>query len=171
MDNKGLEMPPQTQAPNPLDIQARAALADAAASMSPQSALLAWADWASHLAISPGKQSELAALALEQAAALAGYLRECLMTGPGEARDCIAPPAQDRRFAELEWRRWPFNLWHQGFLLNQRWWEAATHGVAGVESVLSTLRGRTVGRAAASSCSELATATGAGLSRLRLAIF
>ena len=126
-------MPPQTQAPNPLDIQARAALADAAASMSPQSALLAWADWASHLAISPGKQSELAALALEQAAALAGYLRECLMTGPGEARDCIAPPAQDRRFAELEWRRWPFNLWHQGFLLNQRWWEAATHGVAGVE--------------------------------------
>ena len=85
-------MPPQTQAPNPLDIQARAALADAAASMSPQSALLAWADWASHLAISPGKQSELAALALEQAAALAGYLRECLMTGPGEARDCIAPP-------------------------------------------------------------------------------
>ena len=126
-------MPPQTQAPNPLDIQARAALADAAASMSPQSALLAWADWASHLAISPGKQSELAALALEQAAALAGYLRECLMTGPGEARDCIAPPAQDRRFAELEWRRWPFNLWHQGFLLNQRWGEAATHGVAGVE--------------------------------------
>ncbi len=46
-----------------------------------------------------------------------------------------------------------------------------SHGVAGVESVLSTLRGRTVGRAAASSCSELATATGAGLSRLRLAIF
>ena len=123
----------QTPAPNPIDIKMRAALADATASMSPQSILLAWLDWASHLAISPGKQAELSALALAQASALAGYLRECLMDGPGGAHDCIEPPALDRRFAAEEWRRWPFNLWHQAFLLNQRWWEEATRGVRGVD--------------------------------------
>ena len=41
--------------------------------------------------------------------------------------------AQDRRFAAAEWRQWPFNLWHQSFLLNQQWWAAATQGIAGVE--------------------------------------
>ncbi|MFT3761330.1 MAG: alpha/beta fold hydrolase [Pseudoxanthomonas sp.] len=126
-------MPSPPQGPDPLDTRMRAALADATASMSPQSLLLAWSDWASHLSVSPGKQSELAALALEQAAQLAGYLRECLMAGPGEAHRCIEPPAQDRRFAAPEWRQWPFNLWHQAFLMNERWWDAATHGVAGVD--------------------------------------
>jgi polyhydroxyalkanoate synthase len=117
---------------SPLDAQARAALADATGSMSPQSALLAGVDWVTHLAASPGKQSELAALALEQASTLAGHLRECML-GSGPARACIEPPARDRRFAAPEWRCWPFNLWHQAFLLNQRWWEAATGGVPGVE--------------------------------------
>jgi hypothetical protein len=27
----------------------------------------------------------------------------------------------------------PFNLWNQSFLLNQQWWDAATHDSAGVE--------------------------------------
>lgn len=127
-------MAPQTQEPNPLDVKARSALAQLTISISPQSALLAWLDWASHLAIAPGKQSDLCALALDQASQLAAYLRECLMAGPGEAHACcIEPPAQDRRFAAPEWRRWPFNLWHQAFLLNERWWDAATHGVSGVD--------------------------------------
>ena len=41
------------------------------------------------LAASPGKQSELLTLGLEQAASLAGYLRECLLEGPGKAHGCI----------------------------------------------------------------------------------
>ncbi|WP_237761519.1 PHA/PHB synthase family protein [Stenotrophomonas maltophilia] len=88
---------------------------------------------ASHLASSPGKQSELMSLAAEQASALASYLRECLLAGTGEARDCIETPVQDRRFAAPEWRHWPFNLLHQVFLLNQQWWSQATHGVSGVD--------------------------------------
>ena len=126
-------MASQKQDPNSVDVQARAALADATGAMSPQSALLAWLDWATHLAVSPGKQYELTALALGQASVLAEYLRDCLVAGPGEAHACIEPPAQDRRFAASEWRQWPFNLGHQAFLLNQRWWEGATHGVAGVD--------------------------------------
>ncbi|MFT3755303.1 MAG: alpha/beta fold hydrolase [Pseudoxanthomonas sp.] len=126
-------MPSPPQGPDPLDTRLRAALAGASASLSPQSLLLAWLDWATHLAVSPGKQSELSALALEQAAQLSAYLRQCLLAGPGEARRCIEPPAQDRRFAASEWRQWPFNLWHQAFLMNERWWDAATRGVTGVE--------------------------------------
>ena len=129
----GTDMPPPSHGPHPLDVKASAALAGLTASMSPQSAVLAWTDWATHLAASPGKQSELLTLGLEQAASLAGYLRECLLEGPGKAHGCIEPPAQDRRFSDLEWRRWPCNLWHQAFLLNQRWWEAATRDVPGVE--------------------------------------
>ena len=131
--NHAWTMPPPIRKPDPVDIKMRAALADATASMSPQSILLAWLDWASHLAISPGKQAELSALALAQASALAGYLRECVMDGPGGPHDCIEPPALDRRFAAAEWHRWPFNLCHQAFQLNQRWWEAATRDVPGVE--------------------------------------
>ena len=131
--NHAWTMPPPIRKPDPVDIKMRAALADATASMSPQSTLLAWLDWASHLAISPGKQAELSALALAQASALAGYLRECVMDGPGGPHDCIEPPALDRRFAAAEWHRWPFNLCHQAFQLNQRWWEAATRDVPGVE--------------------------------------
>ena len=116
-----------------MDALARAVQAGASASISPQSLLLAWTDWASHLASSPGKQSELMSLAAEQASALAGYLRECLLAGTGEARDCIETPVQDRRFAAPEWRHWPFNLLHQVFLLNQQWWSQATHGVSGVD--------------------------------------
>jgi polyhydroxyalkanoate synthase len=39
---------------------------------------------------------------------------------------------EDRRFADPEWRRWPFNLYQQSFLLMQQWWQAATTNVRGV---------------------------------------
>lgn len=116
-----------------INVQARATLAGLTSSLSPQSGVLAWLDWVSHLALAPGKQSELCELALRQASDLAGYLRQCLLAGPGEPHACIEPPARDRRFADPEWRHWPFNLWHQAFLLNQHWWEEATRAVPGVD--------------------------------------
>ena len=61
----GTDMPPPSHGPHPLDVKASAALAGLTASMSPQSAVLAWTDWATHLAASPGKQSELLTLGLE----------------------------------------------------------------------------------------------------------
>jgi len=119
--------------PSDLDVKVHAALARATASLSPASALLAGLDWGAHLAVSPGKQMELALLAFQQAEQLSGYLRECLLAGPGDARACVEPPAQDRRFAEPQWRQWPFNLWHQSFLLKEQWWDVAARGVTGVE--------------------------------------
>ena len=116
-----------------LDTQARAAIARATASLSPASGLLAWLDWSAHLACSPGRQLELARLTLRQAKQLSDYLGECLVRGPGAAQVPVEPSAHDRRFAAPAWQQWPFRLWHQAFLLTQQWWDAATHGVAGVE--------------------------------------
>ena len=116
-----------------LDQQVHAALARATSSLSPMALMLALADWSAHLAASPGKQMGLARLALQQAEQLAAYLRAYVLAQPGADRALIAPPAQDRRFSAPEWRQFPFNLWQQSFLLNQQWWEAATHGVTGVE--------------------------------------
>ncbi len=45
---------------------------------------------------------------------------------------CIEPQPKDNRFGDPAWRRWPFNLLHQGFLLTQQWWQDAATGVPGV---------------------------------------
>jgi polyhydroxyalkanoate synthase len=125
------------QAPHPattqLDTFVHAALGRTTGSLSPAALLLAWQDWSAHLAGSPGKQIALAQLSSTQMQSLARYLGNCLLAGPGEARALVDAPAQDRRFAAPAWRQWPFNLWHQSFLLQQQWWDAATHGVIGVE--------------------------------------
>ena len=129
---KMISLPPPDAAAG-VDSQAHAAWARAWSSLAPESILQAWLDWGTHLASSPGKRADLAQLAVRQGAQLANYLGECLLAGPGAARACVEPPERDRRFDAPEWRQWPFNLLHQGFLLNERWWTEATHGVWGVE--------------------------------------
>ena len=49
-----------------------------------------------------------------------------------EAPCCIEPLPQDKRFIGEDWQKWPYNLMHQAFLLNQQWWHNATTGVRGV---------------------------------------
>ncbi|THF63746.1 alpha/beta fold hydrolase [Pseudothauera nasutitermitis] len=116
-----------------LDNSVHAALSHACLSLSPHSILLAWMDWATHLAASPGKNLELARLAFEQAGQLQSYLCECL-AGLHEGEESTAtPPVDDRRFRDPAWDHWPFNLLHQSFLMHQRWWEAATRDVWGVD--------------------------------------
>ena len=111
-----------------------AALARRVSSLSQSTPLLAGADWALHLATSPGQCIDLVRLALHQSEALARYARERMVAGPDRAaRHAVEPPANDRRFADPEWQQWPFNLMHQSFLLTEQWWAAATQGVWGVE--------------------------------------
>ncbi len=100
------------------------------ASVSPAALTLAWADWAIHLASSPGKQIELWQKGVRKTARLAQYAATC---GAQEgAPRCIDPLPQDRRFEHPGWMKPPFNLIHQAFLLQQQWWHNATTGIRGV---------------------------------------
>ena len=125
---------PATPLAEQIDTQFRAALARRFASLSPSALLQAASDWTLHLAASPGKRMDLAHLAMRQAQELASYTLERMNAGRDRpTRHGVQPPAQDRRFAAPEWQQWPFNYMHQSYLLTEQWWEAATHGVTGVE--------------------------------------
>ena len=103
--------------PNParvLDHALHAAITEACGGFSPLSLWRAWIDWGLHLAASPGRQLELASLALAEAAA------------PREER-------ADKRFRDDAWRQWPFSLWAGEFLAAERWWDAATRDLPGAD--------------------------------------
>jgi len=78
-------------------------------------------DWWVHLAASPAKQWELSLCAAEQG------LRAAAMSGTA-----IEAPPQDKRFADPAWQAAPYRWLAQTFLLQERWWHAATTGVPGV---------------------------------------
>jgi polyhydroxyalkanoate synthase len=100
------------------------------AGISPSSAMLAYMDWAVHLANSPGKQAELVQKALRKSVKFGAYLQR-LAAGKEEA-PCIEPLPQDHRFRAPDWEQLPYAAWYQAFLLFQQWWHNATVGVEGV---------------------------------------
>ncbi|WP_262268429.1 PHA/PHB synthase family protein [Microvirga yunnanensis] len=114
-----------------LDHAAHAGLARLTGGLSPAALTAAYMDWAVHLAISPGKQLELAARAARKGTRLVQFASRCALDG-GICEPCVEPLPQDRRFAGDEWQRWPFNVIHQAFLLQQQWWHNATTDVDGV---------------------------------------
>ena len=114
-----------------LDYAAHATFARSTGGLSPAALAEAFADWAVHLAISPGKQFELAAKAARKWARLM-RLASTVRHMRRNAQPCIEPLPQDRRFVGSEWRKWPYNLLYQAFLLHQQWWHNATTGIGGV---------------------------------------
>ncbi len=99
--------------------------------MSPLALWLAYLDWALHLAASPGKQWELGEKTQIALARLQHYAMNCVMRDDS-AQACITPSANDKRFAADAWQNWPFNIWHQAFLLQQDLLNDATRTVRGV---------------------------------------
>ena len=99
--------------------------------LSPSALAGAYWDWATHLALSPGKQSQLVEKAARKSVRLAHYAAQCTPQRD-TVPDCIEPLPQDRRFRDEAWRQWPFNVMYQAFLLNQQWWHNATTGIHGV---------------------------------------
>ncbi|MFT3664730.1 PHA/PHB synthase family protein [Piscinibacter sp.] len=97
-----------------LDRLLHVAAAPLTGGLSPVSLGLAWADWAWHLGVSPGRQMELAALAAQLgAAALQGN------DAPSGAAD------EDPRFRHPDWETWPFHLMRSGFRGAEAWWRVA----------------------------------------------
>jgi polyhydroxyalkanoate synthase len=99
--------------------------------VSPIGLWLAALDWATHLAASPGKRMELAEKWAVSVLQFQRYAMRCALTD-GDVEPCIEPPASDKRFRHLEWFEWPFNVIHQGFLLQERFADEATRSVRGV---------------------------------------
>jgi polyhydroxyalkanoate synthase len=114
------------------DRSLHAAAAHFTAGLSPAALAQAYLDWATHLANAPGKRMQLVDKALRKAVRFADYAGRCCASGGGTAECCIEPLPQDRRFAGEDWHRWPYNLIHQAFLLNQQWWHNATTGIRGI---------------------------------------
>ncbi|WP_114945573.1 PHA/PHB synthase family protein [Microvirga calopogonii] len=114
-----------------LDHTVHAGLAHLTAGLSPAAIVDAFMDWGVHLAISPGKQVELATKAARKWARLTQFGSRCAINC-GSAAPCIHPLPQDRRFAEKEWSQWPYNFVQQSFLLLQQWWDNATTDIDGV---------------------------------------
>ena len=110
------------------DRELHAAAASFTGGLSPAAISIAFADWLVHLAISPGKQAQLAAEAFWQAAR---WTEQAAQPSP-RPWSLIAPSGNDRRFSGADWTIPPFNLAAQGFLLAEQWWQTATEvrGVA-----------------------------------------
>lgn len=87
-------------------------------------------DWLTHLAISPGKQLQLAEKWFRKSARLGLYAAQSSLNP--DMPPCIEPLPNDRRFKAEGWRQWPYNLFYQSFLLTQQWWHNATTEVDGV---------------------------------------
>jgi polyhydroxyalkanoate synthase len=120
---------PDVDSPTNIDRLTHAVLGHLTSSISPASLALAYLDWAIHLSESPGKWGRLVEKAVRKAIRLGLYAGRVPRTCD---EPCIRPLPQDRRFQDPAWQRFPFDLIHQAFLLNQQWWHNATTGIGGV---------------------------------------
>jgi polyhydroxyalkanoate synthase len=114
-----------------IDRSLHAAAARFTMGLSPAALAKAYLDWATQLAFSPGKRLQLVDKATRKAVRFANYAGRSALQD-GNAESCIEPLPQDRRFAGADWKKWPYNLIYQSFLLNQQWWHNATTGIHGV---------------------------------------
>ena len=98
-------------------------LAKANMGLSPIALTLAYADWALHLAASPGQQLLLAqrAMALSRQA-----LAEVAPSVPAAGTPGPSEMETDPRFSDAGWTRWPFNALKNGFKASDTWWREST---------------------------------------------
>ena len=111
----------QSETAKALDETFHSQLSRSSMGLSPISLALAGADWAMHLAVSPGRQMVLAqrALALAQQALVAAAQPEVDAQGQ-------PVPDKDSRFSDAGWRQWPFAGLKEGFKAGDAWWREAT---------------------------------------------
>ena len=113
-----------------LDRAANAHLARFTFGLSPYGLASSLFNWWVHLLGAPGKQLQLVEKAQRKNLRFLIYLG--MLARNADAAPCITPLPHDHRFDHPGWRVWPYNLIHQGFLLNQQWWHNATCGIDGL---------------------------------------
>ncbi|PWR01279.1 poly-beta-hydroxybutyrate polymerase [Meridianimarinicoccus roseus] len=118
-----------------LDRMAHANVAKATSGLSPSVLAEAWMDWATHLAVSPGKQMRLAEQALQNNGT---FWAESLGVSKPDATN-------DRRFSGEAWQKYPFNVWSQAHQQSWQWWQNAVTDVHGVTPAHEDLLAFTTG--------------------------
>ena len=114
-----------------LDNAFKAALARMTGGISPAGLASLYFTWASHLALSPGKQAQLIEKAMKKVLKSACYAGSPVLN---QFNVCIEPLPQDKRFSHPSWQNWPYNLIYQNFLLSQQWWHNATTNIDGLSA-------------------------------------
>lgn len=114
-----------------IDRSLHATIARLTFGLSPAALSKAYFDWATHLAVSPGKRLQLIDKATRKTIRFANYAFHVPAEG-GKTSCCIEPLPQDRRFDGADWQKPPYNFMYQAFLLQQQWWHNATTGIRGV---------------------------------------
>lgn len=122
-----IALPPPAEHPyQNFDRAARGALARLSSGVSTHAFIEAWSDWAQHLARAPGRQMELSEYAQRNL-----WKLTTLATSHGGAAP-FAPKPYDHRFNHEGWTKPPFQIWQQGFLAMQDWWDHATEPIRGL---------------------------------------
>jgi len=119
----GLPSEQQRKIAKSIDDAFHAQLAKANKGLSPISLTLAYADWAMHLAVSPGQQMLLAqhAMTLGQQ-----VLTSSLQQVPALDAEGIPVHEMDPRFSDPSWSKWPFNAMKEGFKACDTWWRESS---------------------------------------------
>lgn len=120
---------PNGHEPDPMDRPLKLALARLANGISPASVSMAYADWLTHLMVSPSKRADLGSSALRKTLMWLQYLSHAWH---GEGHCCVEPAPEDKRFSPKAWELPPYSAWSQAFLLQEQWWAEAARGVRGV---------------------------------------
>lgn len=113
-----------------IDRAARAAVARLTGGVSPFAIAEAWTDWALHLSRAPGRQLELAERAQANGLKIAEHAFRRLTGKPSDPP--FTPRPQDHRFSDPSWQTLPFEIWQQGFLAVQDFWQHATDDLRGL---------------------------------------
>lgn len=104
-----------------LDRSYQANLARFTLGLSPAGLTEAYTSWLAHLAMSPGRLSELALFPLSQ-------WPDCWQSQSQEQPKA----SQDSRFASERWQQWPWRFYAEGFRQSEQFWQKATTGINGL---------------------------------------
>lgn len=120
-NSASISTPPSAPVFNPkaIDAMVHQHISKAAMGFSPISLALAYADWAMHLAVSPGRQIELGHKAVE-------LIQNELQQATQLNKNDQAVPEKDPRFSGEAWSQWPFNVMKSGFKLSDAWLQDVT---------------------------------------------
>ena len=86
--------------------------------MSPISLALACMDWAMHLAVSPGRQMELAQRAMTLAHE---EWQTSLRRAAGLEAGLVGEEEKDSRFSDPAWSQWPYSMLRDSFKAGDSW--------------------------------------------------